>query len=515
MTPTAPVDEKLNTGLRWSILRQGVTALVGSLGALTYTRHLQPEELGAFALALIVYAGLLLLVQAPFRDAVIYFQHEAEDFASAAFWLLSGLSLAAFILVQALAGWLGSFYDSPEATALTRVIAIPFVLQAVAVVPAAMLLKQFRFAAHETVNTITFLLLLTGWLLLAPRGFGAWTLVYPQLVAGAFYAVAVWWLSRFRPQWQSSWAVYRRLFGYSRSLLGSKLAIYLQRNLDNALIGRFGTQTLGWYTFGEDQSAAIVLGVGHTIAQITLPALAAVQEQWAEIRRISSEMLRLALVVSLPAHVGAFVLADAAVALLFGAQWSGGVPILRAYLMLRAVETLAVIADAATSAIGRPELRLRIDWLQLPIFSLALLAGLLFKLDIVILSWLLAAVRLSFLVVYLRWTLRAVTLPAGVLLRSAWPAALAALLMGSGVYGLRQVLAPTGAIGPDLLRLALLVVAGIAIYVSLLYGLDPAGARATYWQLIAILLPTNFSAFLARFPRLARLVMPPEKEAKT
>ncbi|MCB0013451.1 MAG: oligosaccharide flippase family protein [Anaerolineales bacterium] len=511
MAASAPVDEKLNTGLRWSILRQGITALVGSLGALAYTRYLQPEELGAFALALIVYAGLLLLVQAPFRDAVIYFQHEEEDFASAAFWLLSGLALAAFVMVQALAGWLGGFYDSPEAASLTRVISYAFLLQAVAVVPAALLLKQFRFAQHEIVNVITFFILLAGWLLLAPRGFGAWTLIYPQLAAGAFYAGAVWWLSRFRPCWRPDWAVFSRLLGYSRSLLGSKLAIYLQRNLDNALIGRFGTQTLGWYTFGEDQSAAIVLGVGHTIAQITLPALAAVQEQWAEIRRILGEMLRLALVVGLPAHVGAFVLADVAVALLFGEQWAGGVPILRAYLALRAVETLAVIGDAATSAIGRPEIRLRVDWLQLPVFALTLVVGLLIRLDIATLSWLLAAVRLSFLVVYLRWTLQAATLAARDLLRAAAPATVAALLMGLVVYGLRLALGPTGAIGPDLLRLGVTVVAGILVYVLLLYGLDPAGTRAIYWQLSAILLPPTTSARLARYLRLARLITPPDE----
>jgi O-antigen/teichoic acid export membrane protein len=205
------------------------------------------------------------------------------------------------------------------------------------------------------------------------------------------------------------------------------------------------------------------------------------------------------------------VLADVAVALLFGEQWAGGVPILRAYLALRAVETLAVIGDAATSAIGRPELRLRIDWLQLPVFGLALLAGFLLQLDIVSLSWLLATVRLSFLLVYLRWTLRAATLTARDLLRAAAPAMLAALLMGSVVYGLRLALAPTGAIGPDLLRLGVTVVAGIVVYVLCLYGLDPAGTRAIYWQLIRILLPATTSARLARYPRLAHLMTPPDE----
>ncbi|MCB0032047.1 MAG: hypothetical protein KDE28_29255, partial [Anaerolineales bacterium] len=72
-------------------------------------------------------------------------------------------------------------------------------------------------------------------------------------------------------------------------------------------------------------------------------------------------------------------------------------------------------------------------------------------------------------------------------------------------------LGPTGAIGPDLLRLGVTVVAGILVYVLLLYGLDPAGTRAIYWQLSAILLPPTTSARLARYPRLARFFTSPDE----
>ena len=41
-------------------MRQVVTGLAGTLGALAYTRFLQPEDLGAFGLAFLVYSGLPL-----------------------------------------------------------------------------------------------------------------------------------------------------------------------------------------------------------------------------------------------------------------------------------------------------------------------------------------------------------------------------------------------------------------------------------------------------------------------
>ena len=64
------MEARLHRGLRWAAMRQFVTGLVGTLGAVAYTHFIQPEDLGAYALAALVYGGLFLLVQAlqPLRD---------------------------------------------------------------------------------------------------------------------------------------------------------------------------------------------------------------------------------------------------------------------------------------------------------------------------------------------------------------------------------------------------------------------------------------------------------------
>ena len=411
-------------------MRQAITALVGSLGTLAYTRFLQPEDLGAFTLALIVYSGLLLLVQIPFRDTVVYYQKQEIDHASASFWLLMGFALVAITLVITLAGLVGQVYDSPLAAPLTRAITIAFFFQAIAVVPAAVMLRQFRFAVIESIGALSFIIVLIGWIALAPRGYGAWTLVYPQIIGGGFYAFAVWLFAGFRPQRGIGWETYRDVLRYSRSLLGSKLTIYLQRNLDNAVIGRFGTQALGWYSFGEDQSAAFVLGIGHTISQITLPALASVKENMIAVRRILTDMFRLAASTAFPGHVGAYILAEVGVRLLFGEQWLGGVAVFQAYLVFRAIETIAVICDAATSSLGQPQIRFQIDLIQLPFFALGVFIGLQLGQGVVGIAWLLAGIRGVAMAIYIRRTLRATGLPLQAFWRQLWPAIGGALAMG-------------------------------------------------------------------------------------
>ena len=68
---TPSLDPKVESGLRWAMIRQIITIPVNSLGTVAYARYLQPEDLGAFGVAFLVYSGLFLLVQTPIRDAVM------------------------------------------------------------------------------------------------------------------------------------------------------------------------------------------------------------------------------------------------------------------------------------------------------------------------------------------------------------------------------------------------------------------------------------------------------------
>jgi hypothetical protein len=147
------LDSNIESGLRWSALREIVTNLVGTLGALAYTRMLQPEDLGAFGLAILVLNALTLLIEAPIRDAVVYFRQDEEEYGSAAFWLLSGIGGAAVVLVLVCAGWLAQFYASPQVAGLTACCHSPPCCKPWPVVPSAFLLKRC-FAVRESLLTI-------------------------------------------------------------------------------------------------------------------------------------------------------------------------------------------------------------------------------------------------------------------------------------------------------------------------------------------------------------------------
>ncbi len=475
-------DQNIEIGLRWSALRQIVTALASVLGALAYTRFLRPEDLGAFGLAFIVFSGLVLLIEAPFRDAVVYFQSRESDYSSAAFWLLVAFGFPAAALVIALAGPLGAYYGSTLAAGLTRVLVAAFLFEVLAVVPGALLLKHFRFATHEILKLITTLIQLLGWIGLVLAGFGPWSLVIPILVASAFWAVSTWVAARFVPAWRPGRHAFVAIMRYSRSLLGSKLLTYLKLNIDNATVGRLGERSLGLYSFGEDQSAAAVISVGGAVAQVTLPAMAAAQDRPGEQRRVFLEMLRLTATLSTPMQIGMIVLAGLGVRVIFGQQWLAGVAVLQAYLTFRLVDTLSKICDSALSSIGRPDIRFKVDLVQLPFFVLSTLFRMQVWGGFLGVAWSLSITRLIFGLIYLVVALRVAEVPGRLAAGYLGPSTAAGAAMGLVVFILQNQdfggrLAP--ALPTDFLnslaQLVILVLAGATFYGVMLFTIDRHG----------------------------------------
>jgi O-antigen/teichoic acid export membrane protein len=487
------LDPIVHRGLRWAALRQAVAAVSGTAGVLAYTRFLGPEELGAATMALIVYYGLVMLVEVPIRDALIYHRERETEHATSAFWLLLSFSTGAALLVLLLAGPLARAYRAPEVAGLVRATAFAFFFHGLAVVPAALLLKQFRFAAYEGLGLVADLVVLGGWILLAALGCGAWSLILPPVAAGALWAAMVWWAARFRPVGRPQGDAVRAIVRFARSLVGSNLIAYARDYMDQAAVGTLGQAPLGWYTLGEKQSAFAVTTLGLAVGRVGLPALAAARMRAAELGQIYLDLLRLTATLATPLQVGALVLADLGLRFLFGEQWLPAVTVLRAYLAFRLVHCLLPMADAVVSAVGRPEIRFRVDLVQLPLYLAGLWFGLRVLGGIDGVAWSLAAIRLVAGLVYLAVTLRLAALSAALALRALLPSSLAAAGMGLAVHGLYVSGAvlrflPVGQLPAvvDALHLLALVLAGATCYLVLLFLLNPRAFRqvlVTSWRI--------------------------------
>jgi O-antigen/teichoic acid export membrane protein len=502
---SAELDARVQEGLRWTAIRQVITSTASIAAVVLYARFLTPDALGAAALAMLIYQGLYQLVRAPFTHTVVYFQEDENAHTSAAFWMLMTFATIATIGVLIVAPVYGRAYDSEIAIGLTRVIAVLFWLLSAASIPAALLVKQMRFKTYEILLMIWELGQMIGWIVLAYLGFGPWSLILPGLFVVPIWLGGTWIASGFRPMRRPSRQVYRDVFKFVRSLWGSELLTFLMAKVDNIVVGRLGTRALGNYDFAEGQSQFIYLSVAGVIANVTLPVLAKLQHTMDAFRQRYLEMLRLTAAVSMPMHVGAIVVADIGLTLLFGDQWAEAIPILRAYLLFHVFDSLTLLSDAAMSASGRPQLRLLYNAVQLPFF----VGGAVFAYvqwgSVIAIAITLAAIRSVAALCYVIYTWWVLKIDPRQGIRMIMPSLLSSGLMGLAASGV-LVIAPQ----QPVLALMLVIIVGVVVYGALMLMIDRTGVISVLHLSIELFVPPaarpRVAGLLRRIPLVRRAV---------
>ena len=463
------VDSSVERGLRWTTIRQVDTSLAGTVGVLFYARFLTPDALGAASLALLVYEGMYLLIRVPIGHAVIYYQEDEHQHASAAFWLLMGFSLTAIVLVVLFAPWMGQFYKSQLAGPLTQAVTLAFLFTSLAAVPNALLIKHMRFPASESLLTTFYLIQMIGWIVMSVLGYGAWSLIVPAIIAAAVWAVGAWIVTRFRPMLHPGRHAFTDILRFSRNLWGSELLTYLMNKMDNAAVGTLGERSLGLYAFGEDQASFAILGVAGVIAGVTLPLLAKLQDSLDAFRAQYLSMLRLTAALTFPMQIGGIVIADIGLTLMYGSQWAEAVPIFQAYVCYHLFDALTVLSDAAMSAQGRPDLRLRMNLIQLPFFVAGTWFGLAVWGGIFGVAASLAIVRAIAACIYLLITWRLLKVTPRQVMGALLPSLIAATVMGVAAWAVRGVVQ-----GMPITVLVIVVGTAVLIYWALLWLIDRA-----------------------------------------
>ncbi|MEW6581828.1 MAG: oligosaccharide flippase family protein, partial [Actinomycetota bacterium] len=161
-------------------------------------------------------------------------------------------------------------------------------------------------------------------------GGGAWAIVLQQVATSVVYLGLLWVASDWRPRFLFSRSSAGRLVRFSAQLTGANFLSYLQKNIDNLLIGRFlGAAPLGVYSLSYNLMLYPVTRVAEPIYQALFPVLSRIQDDDERVGRIWLRVVRMAAAVVIPAMVGLVIFAPQFVRVVLGAKWDDAVPVIQ------------------------------------------------------------------------------------------------------------------------------------------------------------------------------------------
>jgi O-antigen/teichoic acid export membrane protein len=321
---------------------------------------LNPEDFGVMSLATVVTGFVMMFRDMGTGAAVIQRQVADAALVGSLFSLNALLSALGALLTAAAAPAIAAFFEAPILQPVLQVLAVPFAIAGLCVVPQAVMEREGRFDKLARIELGGVAAGVVTGIALAYNGWGIWSLVGQATVSTVVTTVLMTAAARVLPTLHPDWRLLRGVAGYSVNLTGFNVFNYLVRNADNMIIGKLlGPQELGYYALAYQIALGPVRAFGAVVGRVLFPSLARVQHDRAVSGRAYLQAVALMVSVCFPLMALLVALAHAGTLALLGESWRPMVPILMVLGVVGFVQSASITTGSIYMATGRTDILMR------------------------------------------------------------------------------------------------------------------------------------------------------------
>ena len=316
------LKQKTVKGVFWSSVERFSVQGIQFLVMIIMARLLTPKDYGLVGMVAIFIAVAQSLVDSGFSQALIRKQNRTETDNSTVFYFNIVVGVLLYFILFAIAPWVADFYDSPELTALMRVVCLSVVFNSLVVVQRALLTVNIDFKTQAKASLTAAIVSGVIGIGMAYFGFSYWAIVAQQLVNLGLNTLLLWIFAHWRPRWTYSWSSFRELFTFGSKLMVSGLLDVIYRNMYLLVIGKvFTASSLGHYTRAHQFAEFPSSNLTGIIQRVTYPVLCQIQNDDERLALIYRRFLRVSAFFIFPLLVGLSAVAEPFILLLLKEQW--------------------------------------------------------------------------------------------------------------------------------------------------------------------------------------------------
>jgi PST family polysaccharide transporter len=311
-----------------TISSQVIKVVIQTISIVVLARLFTPQDFGLIAMVSAIFGFLQIFQDFGLSTATI--QRKSISYAqiSNLFWiniLLSGCLTLCCASIGPLVAW---FYKEPRIASIAVVLSMSFLIVGVGTQHRAILMRQMQFGRLALVELSAMILSIISAIVL--RSFGYWALTALSLVSSLATTLGLWMVCDWRPSMPRRNTEIKSMlnFGYNLSAVG--VMNYLNRNLDNVLIGKvWGSTQLGFYSRAYNLFLIPISQIVWPIASVLTPVLSRLQDDDERFRKYFLSAVNGLAVVTTPIGFFLFIMAEEVIFILYGSKWHETIPIFR------------------------------------------------------------------------------------------------------------------------------------------------------------------------------------------
>ena len=324
------VGKQAAEGVFWTGLQNWGSKAASFLTFMVLARLLSPEAFGIIALGTVFVAFARVLVDKGFTDAIIQREKLDDLHIQSAFWVNLGIGVLLILITWATAPWIAQLFDEPDLGSVVRWLSLIFGIRALNGVQEALFRRNVEFKVLAIAG-FTGVCVGAGFgITMAYEGYGVWSLVAQQITNQTTYVSILWVASNWRPSLAFSFSHAEDLFSFGVGVIGSSILGFVNRRLDDLLIGAFlGSTALGYYNIAYRILLALTQLISQVGSKVMFPVFSHFQSEDEKLRETYYTAVNYMSIISVPIFIGLAVLAPYVIPVAFGAKWSASIPVMQ------------------------------------------------------------------------------------------------------------------------------------------------------------------------------------------
>ena len=239
------LKQKTISGVLWSCVErfsvQGIQFVIMVI-------ILLPSDYGMIGMLAIFIAIAQTLIDSGFSNALIQKKDRSEIDYSTVFYFNIVVGIILYFILFFSSPLIARFYNTPELTGLTRVLALNLFINSLAVVQRAILSIKIDFKTQAKASFSAAIISGIVGIVMAYTGFGVWSLAVQTVLNAFVNTVLLWIFSKWIPLKVFSFESFKKLFAFGSKLLASGLLDTIYRNIYTIVIGKkFASTDLGYF----------------------------------------------------------------------------------------------------------------------------------------------------------------------------------------------------------------------------------------------------------------------------
>lgn len=325
-------------------------------------RILSPKEFGLCSLVLVFITILGVFRTSGIGTALVQKKKVDNLDASTALWANIGIGIILYGILFVSAPYLAQYYNQPMMAPALRVLGVTLIIGALNGIQHARISRAMQFKLFfKATLTGTIISAFVG-IIMAVNGMGVWALIGQYLTNQIVDTFFLWFMIKWKPEFRFSWTRLAPLFQFGWKAYGAALIENLYNNLRTLLIGKFySASELAFFNRGRHIPALINQNTNSAVQSVLFPAYAKYSDDRQKMLSLMRRAISVGTYIIFPCMMGLAVTSEILITVLYTRKWLPCIPYVRMASFVYALTPMHIVNLQAILAIGRSDIRLRIE----------------------------------------------------------------------------------------------------------------------------------------------------------